>query len=338
MTIARPRSLLVIAAAGLALAGCTSATETTLAGVPSASIEVPLSVVGCTSADTCVALGPSNSASGPSALGEQRRASGAWHALRVPSAPSSRLAAMACSHSTCLAGGEGPSGDLLWRYDALTNTLSVASAPGGGQGVVALSCASDANCALVDVTSVVGPARLSLTSDAGATWTSPTTIPGTLDATVTGLACTSETTCLVLASTGAHALATSTTDAGATWSSLAVASNWRTLSDLTCWASSCVALAQEQGQSSALVRSRDFAATWKSLALVSGTHALACTRATRCIAVGQSSSGAGAITTIVERRAQRVALDYAPSPLFDAACGENVCAAIGASTLVSTKP
>lgn len=336
MTFARPRSLLVIAAAGLALAGCASATVTTLAGVPSASIEVPLSVVGCTSTDTCLALGTSNSASGPSALAEQRRAGGTWRALRVPSAPSSRLGAMACSHTACLAGGEQPSGDLLWRYDALTNTLSVASAPGGGRGVVALSCASDTNCALVDEASVVGPARLSLTSDAGATWTTPTTIPGTLNTTVTGLACTSETTCLVVASTGAHALATSTTDAGATWSSLAVPSKWRSLSDLTCWASSCVALAQ--GHSSTLVRSRDFAATWKSLALASGTHALACTRATRCVVVGQSSSGAGAITTVLERHSRRVALDYAPSPLFDAACGANVCAAIGASTLVATKP
>jgi hypothetical protein len=336
MTMPRPRPLLVIAVAGLALAGCASATVTTLAGVPSASVEVPLSVVGCTSADTCVALGTSNSASGPSALGEQRRASGTWHALSVPSAPSSRLAAMACSHTLCLAGGDQPSGDLLWRYDALTSTISVARSPAGGQGVVAMSCASDARCALVDVTSVVGPARLSFTSDAGATWTAPTTIPGTQDVTVTGLVCASETTCLVTASTGTHALATSTTDAGATWTALAVPSSWRTLSDLACWSSSCVALAQ--GQTSALVRSRDFAATWKSLALTSGTHALACTRATRCIAVGQSSSGAGAITTVVERHAQRVALDYAPTPLFDAACGAHVCAAIGASTLVATTP
>lgn len=337
MTIARPRALLVIVVASLALAACgTTTPSTSLAGVPSASIEVPLTNVGCTSTDTCLALGTSNAASGPTALGEDRGTHGSWHTLSLPSAPSSRLDTLACARTSCLAGGAQPSGDLLWRYQVGTRAVSALTPPPGGQDVRALTCVSDASCALIDVTSVVGAARLAWTLDAGTTWTTPTAIPWSVNTTVTGIACSSESTCLVAATTGNHVRLEETTDAGATWTPLTVSGQWRVLRDLRCSSSQCTALAA--GESNALVRTRNFATSWTSLTLAPGTHAVACTRLVRCVAVGQSTSGAGTITTITERHLHHEALLYAPTPLFAAACGARVCVAIGASTLVATAP
>ena len=336
MTIARPALLLVLA--GLVLSACTSAPNTVvpLAGVPSASIEVPLASVGCTTGDTCVALGTSNAASGPATIGEDRKAHGTWHILNTPNTPSSRLDALVCAATSCLAGGAQPSGDLLWRYDATTRAVASLNAPTGGVDVRALACTSDSKCALVDSTGVVGAARLSFTSDAGATWSAPRAIPWTLNTTVTALACQNESTCLVAATTGTHVKLESSTDAGVTWTPLAVPGSWRAIKDLRCWTSRCAALAV--GDATALVRSRDFAATWTSLALSSGARAVACANLTRCLVAGESSSGAGTITTILERRLHHTALVYAPTPLFAAACGVSVCVAIGASTLVAAKP
>lgn len=336
MTIARPAVLLVLA--GLVLSACTSTPPavTPLSGVPSASIEVPLAGVGCTTGDTCVALGTSNAVSGPTTIGEDRRAHGTWHALNMPNTPSSRLDALVCAATSCLAGGAQPSGDLLWRYDATTRAVASLNAPAGGEDVRALACTSDSSCALVDSTSVVGAARLSFTNDAGATWSAPRTIAWTLNTTVTSLACQNQSTCLVAATTGTHVKLESTIDAGITWTPLAVSSTWRALKDVHCWASRCAALAV--GDTTALVRSRNFAATWTSLALSSGARSVACASLTRCLVAGESTSGAGTITTIFERRLHRAALVYAPTPLFAAACGVNVCVAIGASTLVAAKP
>ncbi len=336
MGIARLRSLLVIALGALALSACNSTTQSApLAGVPSASIEVPLTSVGCTTTDTCLALGASSATSGPTTLGEDRSAHGTWHPVRVPAAASARLDELACARTACLAGGAQLSGDLLWRYRSATHAVTVLDPPPGGQGVRALACASDTACVLIDVTSVVGAARLSWTSDAGATWTRPVAIPWSAHLTVTGVACRSL-TCVVVATSGTHVSLEETSDAGLTWTPLAVSAQWRTMKDLHCWHSSCVALVS--GETSSLVRSRDFAATWTALALSSRTRAIACVHPTRCVAVGQSASGAGMVTTITERRVHDLALVYAPSVLFDAACGTSECAAIGASTLVALAP
>jgi hypothetical protein len=335
MTIVRTgRRAGILATCALALSACGSspAAPPPITGVPSASIEVPLSSVGCTTSGTCVAVGASNRLGGLTTIAEDRGTRGPWRAVAVPVVASARLEAMSCAATTCLVGGAQSAGTFLWRYDATTRTISTLTPPAGAQDVRALSCSSNSACALVDSTSVVGPARLAFTSDAGATWTTPVAMPWTANASVTALACETD-TCLVAASTATAALLESTSDAGATWSSLSVPSRWRSLGDLSCWATHCAALAEGDGV--ALVRSRDFATTWTTLALPSSTRAISCSNLSRCLVAGQAPGGAGSLATVHERRLHALSLAYVPEPLTEVACAAHACAAIGASTLVA---
>lgn len=330
----RGRQAGILATCALALSACGSAPAAAppITGVPSASIEVPLSGVGCTTSGPCVAVGASNRVAGLTTVAEDRGSRGPWHALTAPSAPSARVEAISCAATICLVGGAQPAGTFLWRYDATTHTISPLSAPAGAQDVRALSCSSDVACALVDSASVVGAARLAFTSDAGATWTTPVAMPWTANATVTALAC-SSTSCLVAASTPSSVLLESTSDAGATWSALAAPSAWRSLSDLTCWSTHCAGLAN--GGGARLVRSRDFGTTWTTLALPASTRAIACSNLTRCVVAGETSSGAGSLARVHGRLVHALTLAYVPEPLIDVACASRACAAIGASTLVA---
>ena len=335
MTIRRSgRVAGIVAACALALSACgsTPATPPPITGVPSASIEVPLSNVGCATSGTCLAVGTSNRVSGLATLAEDRTGRGPWRDVTVPAVSSARLEAMACAVTVCLVGGTRPTGTFLWRYDARTRTFTTLSPPAGEQDVRALSCSSDTSCALVDSTSVVSAARIAFTTDAGASWTTPRPIPSTQNATVTALAC-EEHACVVAASTGSTPLLETTSDAGANWTSSTLPRAWHSLSDLTCWAAHCAALALGDGV--ALVRSRDFATTWTTLALPNSTRALACSNLSRCVVVGESNGGAGWLATVRERRLRVVSLDYVPTPLTDVACATHACAAIGASTLVA---
>ena len=336
MTILRRgRQTGILVTCALALSACgssPSAPPPPVTGVPSASIEVALSNVGCTTSGTCLAVGASNRVGGLTTVAEDRGVRGPWHALAAPTVPSARIEATSCAATICLVGGAEPTGTFLWRYDATAHTISPLSAPRGAQDVRALSCSSDVTCALVDSTSVVGAARLVFTNDAGASWTAPTSMPWTANATVTALACTSD-SCLVAARTASSVLLELTNDAGASWTTLTVPSTWRSLGDLTCWATHCAALAE--GDGAALVRSRDFGATWTTLALASSTRAIACTNLTRCVVAGEAPSGAGSLATVRVRRVHALSLAYVPEPLIGAACAGHACAAIGASTLVA---
>ncbi|HSN03321.1 MAG TPA: hypothetical protein VLS91_07545 [Acidimicrobiales bacterium] len=325
----------LLAVCALALSACGSpppASPPPITGVPSASIEVALSNVGCTASGTCLAVGASNRLGGLATVAEDRGARGPWRALAAPTLSPARIEATSCAATTCLVGGAQPTGTFLWRYDATARTIIPLNAPGGAQDVRALSCSSDVACALVDSTSVVGAARLAFTTDAGATWSAPVSMPWTANATVTALACASD-SCLVAARTPSSVRLESTNDAGATWTALAVPSAWRSLSDLTCWTTHCAALAQ--GDGAALVRSRDFGATWTTLALASSTRAVACSNLTRCVVAGATSSGAGSLATVRERRVHPLTLAYVPAALIGAACGAHRCAVIGTSTLVA---
>ena len=325
----------ILAAGALSLSACGSSPPTApapIVGVPSTSIEVPLSNVGCTLRGTCVAVGASNRLGGLASIAEDRGIRGPWRAVTAPAVTSARIEALSCSVTTCLIGGAQPAGTFLWRYVATTRVITTLTPPAGAQDVRALSCSSDIACALVDSTSVVGATRLAFTSDAGVTWSSPVAMPWTANATVTAIACDTG-TCLVAASTSTSVLLESTSDAGVTWSSLTVPGTWRSLGDLACWSTHCAALAT--GDGAALVRSRDFGTSWTALALPTSTRAIACSNLTRCLVAGQATNGAGSLATVHERRVHTVSLVYVPEPLTGAACGAHVCAAIGASTLVA---
>ena len=322
-----------LGAIALALAGCAPAVVAArLTGTPAISISVPLSNVGCTLNDVCVAAGTSSDTVGPSAVGEFRTPKGKWLNLALPTSPSPLLVASACAGTLCLLGGSSPGHDLLWVFDARDHALSMGTPPEGGIGVDALAC-SELACALVD-TGVHGVLRFTISTDGGATWTVPTVMAWASRDAVTTLSCGTIFDCAMGVLTPHHRfILYVTADGGVTWSARATPTAWTTLTSLTCEGSRCVALAST-ATSSKLVRTKNFALTWSVRTLAHGANALACTT-TACIVVGQRANDEPWLTTVSGGVSARAALRYVPTPLLGVACGSKICAAIGVTTLVS---
>ncbi len=325
-----------VALAGVALAGCGVARVVVppVTGVPSESLSVPLRTVACATDNVCVAVGATSAAVAVTTVGEYRTATGGWRALVVPTANSPLITTSSCASDQCLIGGSQLTGDLLWRFDASTATVSALAAPPQGQGVVALSCFSSSSCAMVDSSSTAGHARLSISHDGGVTWSSPVTLGWAARDTISALTCTSATDCLAVGEApGRPARVEATTDAGVTWAPLSTPATWSSLTSLTCRAQLCAGLATTD-QGSALVRSRDAGVTWTTTILPETATAVSCASAQRCVLAGASAHG-GWLARVNARRVTTVALRYVPSTLIALSCGTGVCTAVGPSTLVA---
>src|ERR1700677_646790 len=172
------RVVAVLGVGALVLASCGSAPSSVpiVHGTPAFSISVPLSNVGCTRNDVCVAVGTSSVSVTPNALGEYSTPSGRWLTLTLPTSQAPLIDATACSGTTCLLGGSGPGVDLLWLFSAKSDTVNEVTAPQNGIGIEALSCSS-LNCALIDTGMQGDLPRLSLSSNGGSNWSLPTEFP-----------------------------------------------------------------------------------------------------------------------------------------------------------------
>lgn len=334
------RGAVVACVAALMLAGCGTAAviKPHVTGTPSLSINVPLQSVACTTSGSCVAAGADGSRAAPSLVGEVRHANGVWTALEVPNTPVTTISSAACWARQCLVGGTQPSGDALWLIVPSTQSVSVSPTPHAGRGISALSCFAPSSCAMVDTTGITGGARLSFTSDGGATWTTPQPMTWTVGQSVTALSCTDALNCLVAAMNPARQVRLEVThDAGATWTVRPVPTTWTTLTSLTCAHLQCVGLVSTTS-GSLVVRTSTFARLWKNVSLANQANALACARLSRCVLVGQTASQGPWLATLKGRRVTNIALSYVPSPLIDAACGVKICAAVGVSTVLSLHP
>jgi hypothetical protein len=333
---ARSRLAALFGVGALVLASCGVATTGALhlRGTPAFSISVPLTNVGCTRNDVCVAVGTSSNSAIPDAVGEYSTPSGRWLNLTLPTSPTPVIDATACSGTTCLLGGSGPGNDLLWLFNAKGDTVNPATAPQNGIGIDALSC-DGVNCALVDTGMQGDLPRLSLSSNGGIDWTLPTTIPWAKGDAVTTLSCGTVLACAVGTLSPTHVFSLHVTlDGGATWMSRATPVAWTSLRSLNCQRRDCVALANE-GDSSSLVRSNNFATSWTSVSLANKANALACTALSTCVVAGQEIDGSGWLATVHAKVATPVPLRYVPTPLLGVACGSKVCAAVGVTTLLS---
>ena len=329
-----------LALGALALASCAHHPSATVrphvsaAGTPARSISVPISTVGCTRNDACVAVGTSSVNAVPDAVAEFATPKGNWLTLAVPSARSPLIDAVACSGTQCLLGGSQPGSDLLWLFQAAGHSLSTATAPPGGIGVDALTCDLD-DCALVDTGADGGPPRFIESSDGGLTWGTPEAIAFARGDAVTTLACGTVSDCALGVLSATHEFSLYVTrDAGATWSVQTTPSSWTTLTSLSCVQRRCDALAQD-ARGSVLVRSRTFARTWTTLTLSSPASALACTPSATCLVAGGSANAAPWLALVRGRVVTDVRLRYVPTPLIAAACGSQVCAAVGVTTVLS---
>jgi hypothetical protein len=330
------RLLVVVGAAALVLANCgTTPTSAPRAlGTPAFSISVPLTNVGCTRTDVCVALGTSNASVEPNAVGEYSTPSGRWLNLTLPTSTSPVIDTAACSGTSCLLGGSGPGSDLLWLFNAKGDTVDPVTPPAGGIGIEALAC-NNLICGLID-TGVQGDIpRLSLSSDGGADWAAPIALPWAKSDAITTVSCGTLLACAVGTLSSTHQFALRVTqDGGTTWAARSLPSSWTSLRSLSCQGRRCVALASE-GESTALVRSTTFTRTWSSVALPSKGNALACTTTTSCFVAGENVSGDAWLARVDKRDVTTVKLRYVPTPLEGIACGSKVCAAIAVTTVLS---
>jgi hypothetical protein len=330
----------IFCAAALVLAGCGSTPAVVvphITGTPSASIDVALQKVACTTSGTCITVGADDSAVSPSAVGEVAHANGRWSPITLPSTLSQTVTALSCWSSQCLIGGAQPNSDSLWNYSPSGQSVSLATPPSGGRGISALDCFAKSACALIDGTGITGASRLSFTSD-GTTWSTPVTMPWTIGDGVTALSCNDDLNCLVAATNSRnHVLLEATHDGGLTWTVRPVPPTWMTMTSLDCVALNCVALANTSS-STQLVRTGTNFRLFKTVSLPNIASALSCARLSRCVLAGQTSSNAPWLATLKGSKIHTLALQYVPSQLVDVACGVKTCAAIGASTVLTFSP
>jgi hypothetical protein len=347
---ARVRSLVRIVAvcsvASVVLASCAPATTPKVIprvnGLPAISISVPLSIVACTTSNSCVTLGTSDLDVNPTSVGEYRPANGHWTAVTVPSADTSTyVQAASCWTNGCLFVGSQSNGDLVWRYDATSHSFTTEVGPTGASGIEVVSCYASMACAVFDEAKS-GP-RFLTTDDAGATWSTPVSVGVPTQDTVTSLSCPSALDCIASflnASNGIEVYAS--TDGGATWNLRTGVSTvtWSTLTSLNCTGKKCLGLA-DLHTGWRIERTNNFGRSWKKVAsLPSSILDLACTSLQRCVVGGMTNSLASTpwLATVISGTVETAKLTYVPSPIADVACGSKICAAIGVTTVMTLRP
>ena len=329
--------------AGLVLASCATATVTVaphVSGLPAVSISVPLSSVACTTNNSCVAIGTSNLDVSPTSVGEYRSANGRWTALAVPSANTSTyIASSSCWSDGCLFVGSKSNADLVWRYNASSNSIIVATAPTGASGIEAVSCYRVLSCAILD--SAQSNQRFFVTDDGGATWSPVGDMGVPLQDSVTSLACPSNLECIASFLNASNGIVVDvTTDGGTTWTTRTGLSTvtWAALTSLNCVGSKCVGLAK-LSTGWRIVRTNNFAKTWSKVAsLRTSILTLACTSLKRCVVGGMKGSSSPWLATVTSGSVTSVNLRYVPTQIADVACGSKICVAIGVTTVMALRP
>ena len=330
--------------AGAVLASCATPTVTSphVTGLPAISISVPLSSVGCTTNNSCVALGTSSLDVSLTSVGEYRLTSGRWAALAVPNAdPSTVITSSSCWSEGCLFVGSQSSGDLVWRYDASSHSVTAEKAPAGATGIDAVSCYTSMTCAILE-SSKNGP-RFLTTTDGGTTWSAPVTFGVPSQDFVTALSCPSRLKCMASFESSSSDIAVYVTqDGGATWSPRTSFSTvtWSVLTSLNCAGKKCRGLAK-LSTGWRIVRSDNFGRSWSKVVSLHGSIlTLACTTLERCVIGGMKNflSSSPWLATVTSNKVTPVKLKYVPSPISDVACGSRICVAIGVTTVVTLRP
>ncbi len=332
-------------AAALALAACGSTTPAIVTqhvgGVPSISLSVPLSAVACTTTDTCIAVGTSVTSVGPSSVGEFRALTGGWRNIATPSAvQTTNITTSSCWGSGCLFGGQSPSGDVFWLYDATAATVTAVTSPPNSLGVDGISCYATLSCAAVDDEKSDAP-RFLTTTDGGVTWTPHSPLVVSSGEQVSAFTCATALSCMAIGSFQNGVMVYVTNDGGSTWSvrTTPPTSTWLQLTSLTCQHSACVGLV---GLHSGwyVVRTKNFGKSWKRGGAVKTLSYLACSSVQKCVAAGQTNQTSDTpwIATVEASKVTPLRLKYVPSGIIGVSCGRKICAAIGDTTVMALSP
>jgi hypothetical protein len=347
-----PRTLRVVARCGfvgltaaLVLAACGSSTPAVVAqrvgGVPSISLSVPLSAVACTTTDTCIAVGTAVTSVGPTSVGEVRAPTGGWKSIATPSAvQSTNLTTSSCWRTGCLFGGQSPSGDVFWLYDATAQTVNAVTVPPNSLGVDGISCYAALSCAVVDDVKSDAP-RFLTTTDGGVTWSAHGPLVMSSGEQVSAFTCSSALSCMTAGSFQNGVMVYVTSDGGSTWSVRTTlnTSTWSQLTSLTCQRTACVGLADFQSGWH-VVRTKNFGKSWKHGGTVKTLASLACASVEKCVSAGQENQTSDTpwIATVESSTVTPLRLTYVPSGIISVSCGTKICAAIGNTTVMALRP
>ena len=323
------------AASALTLAGCMTQSTLHVIGLPSIGISVPLRLTACTTSGSCIAVGTTGSSTTPSSVGEYRESNGVWNSLAVPAAPSSLITSASCLSTQCLIGGLSPTGNLLWTYNASSQSVIPLDTLRAGQGIRSLSCFGISSCAAIVAGGVDAASTISFSADAGTSWSTPVALTWSKGDTVSALTCTSSLDCIATATTGTNSVVVERSrDGGNTWVSRATRVAWTNLTWLSCHGLVCNALATTSSKTY-VVRTKNFGRTWLENSLPAQGNALACASINKCVVVGQKRNDSPWFATSDDLQLTVATLKYVPSPLLAVACAKTVCTALGVSTVLA---
>ncbi|MFZ1062383.1 MAG: hypothetical protein WAN30_02810 [Acidimicrobiales bacterium] len=328
----------VVGVSALTLASCVSQSSFRVTGLPSLGISVPLHTSACTLSGSCIALGTTGSDTPPTSVGEYRQSNGTWSTLAVPEAPSALISSVSCLATQCLIGGFQSTGNLLWNYNASSQSVVALGSIPRGRGVRALSCFGVSSCAAVITNGVNTDSKITFSNDDGATWSTALPLAWSSSDSVTDLACTDSKTCLVSATSSANTLVLEVTvDGGLTWRQRTTNSTWTDLTSLHCAKRHCVALVNTP-KASYFVTSSTLGRRWHASRLGATANSMACTSLSTCVVVGETKGANPWFATDESGEINVAELKYVPSPLVSVACAAKVCTAIGVSTVLSYRP
>ncbi len=271
-------------------------------------------------------LGSSSGTGTGVALGEVARGS-TWKSLNIPATNSATFQGGSCWTTGCIIYGSTINGDLLWRFRSATNVVTPLTPPTPSPAVEAVSCFSSNSCAIIDMGGGNSAPQFFTTTNAGATWSTPTKTP--FDA--TSLSCVTELECVATS----KASTWRTSDGGTNWKESTFTAG--TLINLSCFNTSCVATDTNKAHSH-VWRSSDSGKSWNSTALIDKTFAFACLSDSRCVSAGQTSTATGAVSTITGSSISELVVNYFPNPITTLACGKTRCVAGGLYSVALFKP
>jgi hypothetical protein len=323
---------------GIVLASCVTASAPHVTGIPSIGISVPLHLSACTTSDSCIAIGTTSSSTPPTSVGEYRESNGTWSSLVVPNAPSSILTSSSCVSTTCVIGGVEPAGNLIWKYNASSQSVSASATPKGGIGIRALDCFAPTSCVAVIASAASSISRISFTQNLATSWSREAPLLWSTNDTIDNIICTDLSNCLVSAINDQHKLVLEVThDAGASWSRRRTPSLWSSLSSLTCVNLRCVGIVTTS-TSELIARTSTFGRQWRWIGAAARPEALSCTSIDTCVVVGETNANQPWLAVLNTLSLRMAHLRYVPSPLIDVACGSRICASIGVSTVLVYRP
>ena len=295
-------------------------------GEPTLSLSVPIMASACTLNDTCIVLGSSSGTGTGATLGEVAHQA-TWQPLSLPQSKTATFQGSSCWESGCIIFGSTIDGDLLWHFNANSNAVTSLTPPTVSPAVEVVSCYAARSCSVIDMGGGNSAPQVYSTSDAGATWSTPISIP--FDA--TGLACTSLERCVATSSSATWR----TIDGGMTWKQSSTIGG--TLQNPYCSKDICVANDTNTAHDH-LWRSTDFGKNWSSTLLTDRTFAFACLSVSHCVAAGQTKDSTGAVTNAVDGGLSELVVNYFPNPITTLACGKSRCVAGGLYSIALFKP